>query len=146
MNTNPNNENFDFHAYNDSTGDSMNIVHSKTIMALSGTVNRLRMANALLTTKLAVAQGTVTHLGCRLNASGINMTMHDKIVVDTYKDVQHSRSMEEAETVVNRAMTPLEKNLTDLNAHIQNLMEQIDSELRNLGIDPEGTDDPETDD
>ena len=132
MNTDPTNENFDFHAYNDATGSSMNVVHSKTIMALSGSVNRMRMACELLKTKLAIAQSTCTFLGTRLAASGIMMTRHDKSVVDTYKAVQLSNSVEEAETVVTNGLTQNESEIDALESHIKNLLDQIEGELRKM--------------
>ena len=132
MNTDPTNENFDFHAYNDATGSSMNVVHSKTIMALSGSVNRMRMTLDLLKTKLAIAQSTCTFLGTRLAAAGIQMTRHDKSVVDTYKAVQLSKSIEEAETVVTRGMADNQREIDTLESHLKNLMDQINDELRKM--------------
>jgi len=132
MNTDPTNENFDFHAYKDSTGDSMNVVHSKTIMALSGSVNRMRMVTDLLKTKLAIAQSTCTFLGTRLAAAGIQMTRQDKSIVDTYKAVQLSKSIEEAETVVTRGMADNQREIETLEAHLKNLLDQIEGELRKM--------------
>jgi len=116
----------------DATNSSMNVVHSKTIMALSGSVNRMRMACDLLKTKLAIAQSTCTFLGTRLATSGIMMTRHDKSVVDTYKAVQLSNSIEEAETVVTRGMAQNENEIDALEAHIKNLLDQIEGELRKM--------------
>jgi hypothetical protein len=132
MNTDPTNENFDFHDYNDATGDSMNVVHSKTIMALSANVNRMRMVTELLKTKLAIAQSTCTFLGTRLSSAGIMMTSHDKSVVDTYKAVQLSNSVEEVETVVNRGIANTNQHVETLEAHLKNLLDQIEGELRKM--------------
>ena len=132
MNTDPTNENFDFHAYNDATGSSMNVVHSKTIMALSASVNRMRMATDLLKTKLAIAQSTNTFLGTRLAGAGVRMTAHDKSVVDTYKAVQMATSLEEAETVVTRGMADNQREIETLEAHLKNLLDQIEGELRKM--------------
>lgn len=132
MNTDPTNENFDFHAYNDATGDSMNTVHAKTIAALSRTVNTLRMANDLLHTKLGIAQGTVAFMGTRLSQLKVPLTVHDASVVDIYKAVQTCTSMEQAETIVNNGIAKTEQSIDSIEQSIRNLMEQVERELRKM--------------
>ncbi len=132
MNIDPTNENFDFHAYNDHTGNSMNLVHAKTITALSRTVNTLRMANDLLQTKLGVAQGTVAFMGTRLSQAKIPLTRHDASVVDIYKAVQTCNSLEQAETIVTNGIASTQQSIGDIEASIRDLMEQVERELRKM--------------
>lgn len=132
MSIDPTNENFDFHAYNDHTGNSMNLVHAKTITALSRTINTLRMANDLLQTKLGVAQGTVTFMGTRLSQARIPLTRHDASVVDIYKAVQVCSSVEQAETIVNNGIAQTEQDIGAIEDQIRNLMEQVERELRKM--------------
>lgn len=132
MNIDPTNENFDFHAYNDHTGNSMNLVHAKTITALSRTINTLRMANDLLQTKLGVAQGTVAFMGTRLSQAKIPLTRHDASVVDIYKAVQVCSSMEQAETIVNNGIASTQQSVTSIEEEIRNLVDQVERELRKM--------------
>jgi hypothetical protein len=138
FNTDPNNQNFDFHDYNDATGNSMNIVHAKTIAALSRTCNTLRMANDLLQTKLGVAQGTVAFMGQRLNTARIPLTAHDASVVDIYKAVQTCNSLEQAETIVTNGIASTQQNIGDIEAGIRDLMEQVERELRKMEEEDRG--------
>jgi prefoldin subunit 5 len=132
MSIDPTNINFNFHEYNDHTGNTMNTVHAKTIAALSRTVNTLRMANDLLQTKLGVAQGTVAFMGTRLHQANIPLTMHDKSVVDIYKAVQVCSSMEQAETIVTNGIASTNQTISDLDSAIRNLVDQVNEELRKM--------------
>lgn len=138
FNTDPNNQNFDFHDYNDATGNSMNTVHAKTIAALSRTCNTLRMANDLLQTKLGVAQGTVTFMGTRLSQARIPLTRHDASVVDIYKAVQTCTSMEQAETIVNNGIASTQQSATSIEEEIRNLVDQVERELRKMEEEDHG--------
>lgn len=140
FNTDPNNQNFDFHDYNDATGNSMNTVHAKTIAALSRTCNTLRMANDLLQTKLGVAQGTVTFMGTRLSQARIPLTQHDASVVDIYKAVQTCNSLEQAETIVTNGIASTQQSIGDIEASIRDLMEQVERELRKMEEEDRGED------
>jgi prefoldin subunit 5 len=132
MSIDPTNINFNFHEYNDHTGNTMNTVHAKTIAALSRTVNTLRMANDLLQTKLGVAQGTVEFMGTRLNQAKIPLTAHDASVVDIYKAVQVCSSMEQAETIVTNGIASTNQSISDLDSAIRDLVDQVERELRKM--------------
>jgi len=140
FNTDPTSENFDFHDYKDATGNSMNLVHAKTIAALSRTVNTLRIKNDLLQTKLGVAQGTVAFMGQRLNAARIPLTAHDESVVGIYKAVQTCNSLEQAETIVTNGIAATQQSMKDINSQLRDLLDQVERELRNMDEEDKGED------